>query len=192
MPTRRRDEEEPEFTAQPKEMSEELESSPEGESGLSVAPEDLGRRFLNDATDQTNFESERGGDNADLWVNDPAPSDEALSGPNFEGDRNIWENTVSLTLQNGSVEGAQEELVPPTSSDEEQEDPQDGLHLVDRTRDLDLTESAVQEASLLDHETGELGETASPELRTEDTRTHAKKRGGHAPKAAARSTPRGR
>jgi hypothetical protein len=41
----------------------------------------------------------------------------------------------------------------------------------------------VHEASLLDSETEEAGETKSPTLRTEDGHTHRKPRGGHKPKS---------
>lgn len=46
---------------------------------------------------------------------------------------------------------------------------------------MDLTDETIQEASLLDHETDELGEVESPNLRTDDTHTHGKRRGGHGP-----------
>jgi hypothetical protein len=185
MPRLHKDAEEREITARPKGIAQELGDAHRHESGLSVDPEDLGRQFLSEAMEQGNFESQRGGGADDLGVTAAASSDNALLGPNFEGDRSIWENTISLTLQNGGTDEAQEELAPPSSSDEdEDEDELDGLRTLDNTR-LDLTEDVLQEASLLDHETETLGETESPELRTDDGHSHAKKRGGH-----ARKTPR--
>lgn len=182
--------EELEVTAQPKSIPEEL-TQPVSEPGLSVDPEDLGRQFLADATEQHNFESLRGGDAADLYVTSAAPSDDALVGPNFESERTVWENTISLSMENGGPEGAQQAVSPSSPLDEELED---GLHLIDPDSDLDLTESTITEASLLDHEAETLGETTAPEIRTDDSKSRAKKRGGHAPKKAqkARTAPRSR
>lgn len=167
------DDEENEITAQPKSMPEELGMLVGHEQGLSVDPEDLGRTFLSDATEQGNFESSRGGENDELWSSSSA-NDEALTGPNFEVDKDVWENTVNLTLQNGA--GAVSD--PLVEDDDSASD--DGLHAVeDRdTGDIDLTQNAVQEASLFDHEAEELGETEEPRvLITEDAHTHAKHHG---------------
>lgn len=179
-----------EITAQPKGLPDEI-GTPVGESGLSVAPEDLGRQFLSHAIEQGNFESERGGEAAELAMPSDPPSDESLSGPNFESDRSVWESTVDLALQSGGPEGAQEAIAPPRpngpgSEEEEEEDLQ-----LNQDGDIDLTESVIQEASLFDHESDELGETVAPGLRTEDGHSHAKKRGGHLPKSA-RPAPRAR
>lgn len=178
------DDEENEITAQPKSMPEELGMLVGHEQGLSVDPEDLGRTFLSDATEQGNFESSRGGESDELWASSSA-SDEALTGPNFEVDKDVWENTVNLTLQNGA--GA---VSDPLVEDEDSAS-DDGLHTVgDRdTRDIDLTQNAVQEASLFDHEAEELGETEEPHLLiTEDAHTHAK----HPGVQAAPARPAGR
>ena len=178
MARRDKDDEELEITAQPKAISEELGTKPTWESGLSVDADDLGRHFLSDATEQGNYESTQGGDNADLWVNTSGPTDDPLTGPNFEADRSVWENTVSLSMQSGGPDGASNQVSPAIPSDEDENT--DGLHLVDREQDVDLTEPVIQEASLLDHETDVLGETEAPETRTDDSNTHGKKRGGHA------------
>ena len=157
------DVEEPELTAQPKSIDDELGLTEEHESGLSVDPDDLGRNFLSDAMDQGNFESDRRGDAAD-------PSDAALTGPNFESDHDIWENTVNLTLQNGA-------------SDEDNalvEDSDDAIDaLEDQSDGLDLTESVIHSGSLLDREADELGATIEPDNVTDDSHTHGKPRGGH-------------
>ncbi|MEY4514918.1 MAG: hypothetical protein RLZZ450_7040 [Pseudomonadota bacterium] len=171
------DDEENEITAQPKSMPEELGMLVGHEQGLSVDPDDLGRAFLSDATEQGNFESARGGENDDLWASSSSSSDEALSGPNFDVDKDVWENTVNLTLQNGAGS-----ISDPLIEDEDS-DNDDGLHAIeDRdSGDIDLTQSSVQEASLFDHEADELGETEEPHvLITEDAHTHAKHPGVHA------------
>jgi hypothetical protein len=181
--------EELELTAQPKSIPSEL-ATPEHSSGLSVDPEDLGRQFLSDAMEQGNFESQRGGESADMWVNAAPPTDEAMVGPNFETDRSIWENTVSMSMENGGPEGAQHDASPDALLDDEQDD---GMRMIERDESgIDLTESVIQEASLFDHESDVLGETEPPPaIVTDDSKSHGKKRGGHAPKSA-RPAPRGR
>jgi len=168
---KQRGDEETEITAQPKSLREELAVQVGHEQGLSVDPEDLGRTWLSDATEQGNFESARGGENDDLWASSAASSDEALPGPNFEVDKDVWENTVSLMLQNG--EGA---VSNPLVEDEDSAN-DDGLHAIaDReSGDIDLTQSTVQEASLFDHEVDEPGETEGPHtVITEDSHMHAR------------------
>ena len=164
-------EEEPELTAQPKSIPDELSELSVHEQGLSIDPEDLGLAFLSDATDQGNFESLRGGESDELWASSSASSDGAMPGPNFEVDHDVWENTVNLTMQNGAR----------ATSDPLVEDNDDGMHVVEdeESGDVDLTESVIQEGSLLDHETEELGETQAPESRTDDSHMHGKMRGGH-------------
>lgn len=185
------DDEENEITAQPKSMPEELGMLVGHEQGLSVDPEDLGRTFLSDATEQGNFESSRGGENDELWASSSATSDEALTGPNFEVDKDVWENTVSLTLQNGA-----NSVSDPLVEDEDSAN-DDGLHAVENrdAGDIDLTQNAVQEASLFDHEAEEPGETEEPHvLITEDAHTHAKHHGAQPsparPSARASAAPR--
>ena len=179
-PRNKQDDSERELTAQPKSIEDELGSVEEHESGLSVDPDDLGRNFLSEAMDQGNFESELRGDGAD-------PSDAALTGPNFESDHDVWENTVSLTMQRGAS-GDDEPLIEDTDDAlDAQEDASDGL---------DLTELVIHDGSLLDSETDELGGTRVPDNRTDDSHMRGKPRGGHAKKRAggpsktASTTPR--
>jgi len=85
-------------TARPKTIRSEVTSSPFPEPGLSVDPDDLGERFLSEATEQHNFES-LGSEPPELSIVDGAPSDDPLVGPNFDPDHDVWEQTVDLTLQ---------------------------------------------------------------------------------------------
>lgn len=164
-----------EITAQPTGVPDELSGrmSNVHQPGLSVDADDLGRTFLRDATEQGNFESEYD-DSAELA--EGPQNDDPLSGPNFEISNDVWENTVNLTLQ-GADTG--EPLV---------DDHVDGLRFMEdddeqtSSDDLDLTENALHDASLLDRESDEYGETKSPSLRTDDAHTHRKPRGGHKPK----------
>lgn len=172
-----------EITARPKSTPEELGTTPKHEAGLSIDTEELGQNFLIEATEQRNFESERGGDAADMSLNDEPPSDEALTGPNYEGDKSVWENTTGLTLQSGGVQQAKEELAPPLPSD----DSEDGELLRDGSQALDLTDGDIRELSMLDHEAATLGDTEAPVLRTDDSRTDKKRRGRTAPAAAPAS-----
>jgi hypothetical protein len=172
---RKRDEDEfSDITAQPIGAPEELgRRSPGHEVGLSVEPDELGRNFLSDATEQGNFESQYD-DSTEL--SEGPRSDDALTGPNFEPGNDVWENTVNLTLQ-GSEDD--EPLV---------DDHVDGMRFMEdddettSSDELDMTENALHEVSLLDREGEEQGETDSPQLRTEDGGTHKKPRGGHSPK----------
>lgn len=175
-------EEEDAITAQPTGLPEEMaHRGPSHEVGLSVDADELGRNFLSDATDQGNFESEYD-ESIERYVSEEARSDDALSGPNFESGNDVWENTVNLTLQGG--EAAQGPLV---------DDRVDGERFFEdddeetESDSVDLTENTVRDASLLDSESDEYGETKSPTLTTEDAHTHAKKRGGHRPKAVSGS-----
>lgn len=173
---RKRDEDNfDDITAQPIGAPEELghRGGSGHEVGLSVDAEELGREFLSQATEQGNFESEYD-DSTELT--EGARSDEALPGPNFEATNDVWENTVNLTLQGGEES---EPLV---------DEHVDGMKFIEdddettSSDELDLTENAVHEASLLDTE-GDEDETKSPTIRTDDTRTHRKPRGGHTPKS---------
>lgn len=170
-----------EITARPKSTPEELGTTPKHEAGLSIDTEELGQNFLIEATEQRNFESERGGDAADLSLNDEPPSDEALTGPNYEADKSVWEKTAGLTLQSGGIEQAKEELAPPLPSDDSGDDDD---RLRDGSQALDLTDGDIRELSMLDHEAATLGDTEAPVLRTDDSRTETKRRGGSAPAAA--------
>lgn len=85
-------------TARPKTIRSELSASPVAQAGLSVDPDELGERFLTEATEQSNFES-LGSEPPELSIVDGAPSDDPLVGPNFDPDHDVWEQTVDLTLQ---------------------------------------------------------------------------------------------
>jgi hypothetical protein len=85
-------------TARPKTIRSEVTASAAAQAGLSVDPDELGERFLTEATEQSNFES-LGSEPPELSIVDGAPSDDPLVGPNFDPDHDVWEQTVDLTLQ---------------------------------------------------------------------------------------------
>jgi hypothetical protein len=150
---KQRDDEASGITARPKGLQEELAARVRHEQGLSVAPDELGRTWLNDATEQGNFESERGATD-----DEPASSDGALPGPSFDVDKSVWENTVNLTMQNGA-----DAVCDPFVEDDDSARDR-ALHTFHdrKTGDIDLTQNSVQDASLFDHETAEPGETEPP------------------------------
>jgi hypothetical protein len=53
-----------------------------------VDPDDLGERFLTEATEQGNFESLRS-EPPELSIVDGTPSDDPLLGPNFDPDHDV-------------------------------------------------------------------------------------------------------
>lgn len=174
------------ITARPKTLADELGGlEREDEEGLSVSPEQLGSQFLEDAIEEGDSRPSLD-ERAELDINAGARSDQAFSGPTFDPDEDVWENTVNFTLQEGT--DASFEALEPGSAAVEQDDPEpdDLLDLSAEERDLDLTQDSVHEASLFDHETGELGEVESPDLITDDAHTHERLRGGHSFRGARR------
>lgn len=96
---------EQEVTARPRPLSQELPKQVVPDEGLSVDPEDLAVEFLRNATEQGNFESAEG-EASELSIVEGPPSDEALTGPNFDPDHAIWEQTVDQALEHGSTDAA--------------------------------------------------------------------------------------
>jgi len=123
-------------TARPRPILEELSKRPFAESGLSVDPEDLGTRFLNDATEQNNFESSDGGDASELSIIEGAPSDEALSGPNFDPDHDVWEQTVDLALDSEGLDGTR--AAAPSGGTQQDQAVTDETSLLDEEEDDEL------------------------------------------------------
>ena len=157
---RRSREDQPQPTAQPRRARDQLKADPVTDSGLSVAPEDLGRQFLRDATEQDNFESSRGGDTPEMSIVEGAPSDDALPGPTFDPDQTIWESTIDLSLESGGLDEMREESSP------EGNDSTQGLY--EEEEEIDLGREYVREGSLLDREGDALGETKAPSPITDD------------------------
>jgi hypothetical protein len=144
MSARRRSRElEKEVTARPRPISQELRRPPVAEAGLSVDPEDLGRQFLSEATQQQNFESSDGGDASELSIVEGAPSDDALTGPSFDPDHDVWEQTVDLDLESGGVD----QLTADASGTVLDEDLGN-----DRNDRNDTSDPSTREGSLLDEE----------------------------------------
>lgn len=177
---------EPEITAQPKSLPEELdELERDDQVGLSIDPDDMGRQFLEDATEQGDETVLRMEDGANLSVTGAADSDQAFSGPTFEANQDVWENTVNIALQEGSDE-AMGSLSPPAASVElELAKADDDDFSSEPADEVDLTQSVQREGSLFDREGAEPGEVESPRLETDDTHTHSRwQKSRRAPRSA--------
>lgn len=144
-------------------------SPPAGE--LSVDIDDLGWRYLTDAVEQEPAVT-------------PLPFGEEYD--DFEVDLRAVEGLLrSFALQpSGARRRSGVRAVPPglrqSAARAPASLPDDPSDHGGATDELDLTDEAVHEASLLDCEGEEAGEVRSPWLRTDDTGSHAKPRGGHA------------
>jgi hypothetical protein len=167
----------PEITAQPRPVTDEMLSSLSFDDGLSVDPEDLGSHFLSEATEQGDFQSVLSGQVLELSLASAPPSDSALTGPNFEPDASVWEQTVDIALQNVGLE-----LLPLTTTESESDATQDN------ERDSRVSESHIRELSLFDRESAEEGETTEPNAVTEDGGRHARQT-PHVPLGAQVETP---
>ena len=162
-----------EITVFPRGASEQLGSIPPPESGLSVDTEDIGSQFLSSATEQgvSDWPPAYAGD--DLLA-DGAGDDGGGLGDSFELDPSGWERVTTRSLRIGALSA---DYVPTTGVRRKPLEPAERrAHAWD---EIDLTDEAIQEASLFDHEGVELGEVESPLLCTEDTHTHGRPRGGH-------------
>lgn len=171
MPRRKRGGERGEITVWPRAMPDELGSVPPPESGLSVDTEDLGAQFLSNATEQRSSDWPADVDTGTYSFDDgSSEADDSLDEAGFEANPRAWEHRITRSLRVGKFSAL---LSPPPENNDPGELPE---HEWD---ELDLTDENVQEASLLDHEGDELGEVESPQLRTDDTHSHGRPRGGH-------------
>jgi hypothetical protein len=156
----------PEPTARPRPLSEELPKSTFAEEGLSVDPDDMGARFLTNATEQRNFESLRPADTSEVWLGSAPLSDDPLTGPNVDIDESPWTNAVELTLQGGSGEPPTLDAAGPDRDDDDDDDDDQAL---DDEDGVNLIQPTIREGSLLDEEADEPGETRAPRIETDDT-----------------------
>jgi len=184
-------------TVQPTHISEQVGSVAPAESGLSVDPEDLGRQFLASAVEQSNgSEWPRELNEDDFPSDDGVALTDALDLEADTGSLRSWERSLLRALAQGKSEEEASGLLPPGRMPRvraqrrvpREVDGEQPSHAWD---EVDLTDEAIHEASLLDHEGSELGEAVAPSvLKTDDTHTHGKPRGGHLPARARRASPR--
>jgi hypothetical protein len=173
-------------TAQPTHISEQVGSVAPAESGLSVDADDLGRQFLASAVEQSSGSEWPRELNEDDFPSDEAAAlSDALDLEADTGSLRSWERALLKAMANGKSEQAASGFPPPrltrplrsTRRGPQELDGEEVSHAWD---EVDLTDEAIQEASLLDHEGPELGESVAPSvLKTDDTHTHGRPRGGH-------------
>ena len=180
MPRRKSGEEPERVTVWPRAAPDELGSIPPPESGLSVEPEDIGAQFLSSATEQGLSDWPEAMDDVDYQRGD-GEDESGFDEASFEADPRGWERRITRSLRLGTFRSrpAPKTGMRRVLADE----PESENHLSHALDEIDLTDEAIQEASLLDHETDELGEVESPSVRTDDTHTHGRRRGGHGPNA---------
>jgi hypothetical protein len=136
---------EPEITAQPRQPSDELGEADGGQSGLSVDPEDMGVRFLSEATEQGEALRHGAMDSELSLMNGPA-SDEVLTPPNFERENTLWEQTVDLVTQ---TQNASDQLRGSVSLEDE-DDPSERESELEENLEFNPNASDIREISLLD------------------------------------------
>jgi hypothetical protein len=164
---------EPEITAQPHSYASELGIAPRDESGLSIAPEDLGNHFLSEAVEQGDLSARDAAELELAMLNDPESEDR----PSLE--LSVWTRMVDLATVD---ESASERLTAAAAfaADAALEDAPGPAEL-DRDAQQEagsgpirVTDSAIRERSLLDAEGPAFNETVSPEIDAEDSGHHAR------------------
>jgi hypothetical protein len=163
MATQKQQRRERSVTARPKSVDDMPRSPRAVERGLSIEPEELGVQFLSDATEQGNFETVRS-DAEDLSITEEPPTDDPLTTAALDPNDSIWEATVHAAKQSGDMDALREPSLPQLEDEE----------LEEEAVEVDVTQSRVREASLLDREAAVLGEVEEAEPRTEDSGVRAR------------------
>jgi hypothetical protein len=157
-------------TAQPQPLDERMQHNDLAEPGLSVGAEELGVRFMVEATEQRNFESSEEAAVDELGITDGSPSDEPLDNATFDASRDIWEATVSLATERGELDGAvMLSAVPDDDDPADEEDDND-----EAVRPVVLTDSVMRQASLFDQVSDADSELHTPRTDTDDVGHHGR------------------
>ncbi len=119
-----------ELTAQPRSLDAEIARRRRRESGISVDADELGPQFLADAIEQSDFETVSGA-TPELFVTSGPPHDEPLTGPNFDPENTIWDQTVALGLQESDARLAAPSGNRPASGLEKSDEDADNEDLFD-------------------------------------------------------------
>ena len=106
----------PEYTAQPRPIPDELALEASAEPELSVDPDELGSRFLRDAVEQGDFDPERAWPEQSSLIDTPA-GDQALDRTNFVAGNSVWEQTVDLETRTEGAANSLREPAPPPAAD---------------------------------------------------------------------------
>jgi hypothetical protein len=132
------------------------------EEGLSVDADELGERFLSDATEQGNFESEL---EPQLSLSGGSNTDEAMVDDDSDGSSTVWDHTVRRAPRSDVRELTDVAIVEDRGVDPDSPDDQGSDHA---PRTVDVRQARVVGASLFDDEGDELGETRAPDVRADD------------------------
>lgn len=132
------------------------------EEGLSVDADELGERFLSDATEQGNFEGEL---EPQLSLSGGSNTDEAMVDDDSDGSSTVWDQTVRRVPRSDVRELTDVAIVEDRGVDPDSPDDQDSDHA---PRTVDVRQARVVGASLFDDEGEELGETRAPDVRADD------------------------
>jgi hypothetical protein len=106
----------PEYTAQPKPIPDELALEASAEPELSVDADELGSRFLRDATEQGDFDPEQAWPDESSLIDAPA-RDQAISGNHFSAEASVWEQTISMETETQGAADLLREPAPPAAAD---------------------------------------------------------------------------
>lgn len=178
---------EDEITAQPRLPADEVGSSSGGEAGLSLEPEDMGTRWLSEATEQGEAVPHRLLD-SELNLTTGPETDAALSSANFENENTLWEQTVDLVAE---TKGAAEQLRGPVALTDDSGLSEQEL-APDEPRDRTVTDASVLEFSLLDDVSESGDDTIAPGIQSEEAGRHARTTSWHAPGGTTEGKVRGK
>lgn len=150
----------PELTARPRSWSQAIDADVD-EEYASLEPDELGEHALREATQSGTSASEV---QAQLSPSAPSASDEPLRGPQFDMEaHDVWEETVDQALELGTAGGAAARRDPRMAADRSQADEQTW------SRDVDLRQSTIVEASLFDAGSEEtIAETRDPDVNADN------------------------
>jgi hypothetical protein len=161
----------PELTAQPRSVPDAIgvETS---EAGLSIDADELGNRFLREATEQGDFDPTRISELESALLEDPTGDEPPLSQDLSE---TLWDRTVDLSMQtraeseqlSASAPGSAEEYADIQHEPAEPEQPA-------APESVRIAQSYVRELSLLDREGRDGADTVVPDIDTEDGGRHAR------------------
>jgi hypothetical protein len=171
--------EDAQVTVWPSSFPEDIGSIAPAGTELSVDSDELGSRFLNDP-------AEHGPGPRQVWYDEyeDAPFDERA------GNELLRSFGLSPMRNRASTRPQPARRAVPIKAPKAPRLPIEFEDYIVESGEIDLTEVSIRDASLLDHEGEEAGEIESPFVRTDDTHTHNKRRGGHAPTSMRPPRPR--
>lgn len=159
----------PEITAQPRPIPDELALEASAEPDLSVDADELGSRFLREAIVQGDFDPERAWP-GDASLNEGPARDQPLGGTNFVAGNKIWEQTVDLELRTQGAADLLREPAPPSAADDfDEELEEDALD-----QDAFVARSGVQEFSLFDRPADDGDTTSPPDIQLDEQGSHTR------------------